>query len=481
MANGRLKILVFLDNEILIRNFVFGHSFDDLIRRHNVLFVFPSPPWRRIQIDPATLDLGARFVRAEVPIKRVELWNRLFRVDQIRIRLDKGYVARRKLYTSMLGWKATLQFTIYGLPGVFSFFKRSIKHSLAANPCSALSSLIEREKPDLMLHPSTFDGYFINDVIGEGKRNGVPTVMVMNSWDNPSLKCSMSGQADFTVVWGEQTVRHVEKFMRIPREKTCILGAAQFDIFKAPPRLSREGFCREHGIDPARTVVMYAGSSRQTDEYAHLRLLDDAIERGLIGPTTVVYRPHPWGRCGVKGERIANHPWRHVVVENSMRDYVDGVAKGKVGGFLDNADYYRAHDVLSSIDALISPLSTIILEAILHGKPTLCFLPIEEGQVSITCRRGLDHFVELFRSQAMVVCYSIHKLIDGVRILIDRSKDPSFAALAKKEATFFVKQPDEPYSVALANLIEDICKSSVGNRFEPIIKRVDSTSSVRFL
>ena len=463
-ATSRLKIFVFLDNEILIRNFVFGHSFDDLVRRNNVVFVFPAPTWRRIQIDPATLDLGTRFVQVEIPSKRLELWNLLFRVDQIRIRLDKAYAARRRVYVSMMGWKATLQFTIYGLPGVFSLFKRAIKHKLAANPCSALSSLIEREKPDLMLHPSTFDGYFINDVIGEGKRSGVPTVLVMNSWDNPSLKCSMSGQADFTVVWGEQTARHAEKFMHIPRAKTHILGAAQFDIFKAPPRLSRDGFCREHGIDPLRTVVMYAGSSRQTDEYEHLRLLDDAIERGIIGPATVVYRPHPWGRCGMKGERIADHPWRHVVVENSMRDYVDGVAKGKAGGFLDNADYPRTHDVLSSIDALISPLSTIILEAILHGKPTLCFLPLEEGQVAISCRLGLDHFVELFRSQTMVVCNSMHKLVDGVRILIDRSKDPSFAALAEKEAAFFVKQPDEPYSVALANFIEDVCKSSADNR-----------------
>jgi len=64
----------------------------------------------------------------------------------------------------------------------------------------------------------------------------------------------------------------------------------------------------------------------------------------------------------------------------------------------------------------------------------------------------------------MVVCNSMHKLVDGVRILIDRSKDPSFAALAEKEAVFFVKQPDEPYSVALADFIEDVCKSSADNR-----------------
>ncbi len=209
---------------------------------------------------------------------------------------------------------------------------------------------------------------------------------------------------------------------------------------------------------------MYAGSSRQTDEYSHLLLLDDAIDRGLIGLAAVVYRPHPWGRCGVKGERIGSHPWRHVVFENSMRQYIDGIASGTPGGFLDNADYYRAHDVLSSIDALISPLSTIILEAIIHGKPTLCFLPIEEGQDAISLRLGLDHFVELFRSQAMVVCNSRHKLVDGVCTLIDRSKDPSFSALAKKEAAFFVQQPKEPYSIALANFIENVCEASAGNR-----------------
>ena len=41
-------------------------------------------------------------------------------------------------------------------------------------------------------------------------------------------------------------------------------------------------------------------------------------------------------------------------------------------------DYSDTHVVLSHVDYVISPLSTILIEAGIHGKPLMCFLPLED-------------------------------------------------------------------------------------------------------
>ena len=65
-----------------------------------------------------------------------------------------------------------------------------------------------------------------------------------------------------------------------------------------------------------------------------------------------------------------------------MREYLFNIPKGnKV--FLE-ADYLDTRDILESVDGVISPLSTILLESMIIGKAPLCFMPIDEEEA--------DHF-----------------------------------------------------------------------------------------
>lgn len=447
-------MVVLLDNDIVVRNFVFSSAFDALAREHDVKFVFPARTWRRLTVAPEDIPLGAPFVRVDVPEARIALWRQLTQVGQLRY--GDGQRGKRKMIRSTLGWKASALFTLYGLPGMFFVYGRWMLRRLAVTPCTELANLLEREQPDVLIHPSTFEGYFINDFVALGKEMGVPTVLIMNSWDNPSLKQAMAGQPDVTVVWGEQTVRHAQKFMAIPRSRTRVLGAAQFDVFSAPPRLTREEFCREHRVAEGNKLLLYAGSSRNSDEFSHLRILDGAIESGKLGKdVSLIYRPHPWGRGGKAGDRIARHPWKHVVFESSMVEYIESISTAGKANFL-NAEYRRTHDVLANIDALISPMSTIILESILHRKPTMCILSLDERNANISSRLGLDHFDELFRSPAMLVCNNTNELVESTCKLLKRCGDMGFTGLLGKEAEFFVKSSSAPYSESLCQLVEEL-------------------------
>jgi hypothetical protein len=287
-----------------------------------------------------------------------------------------------------------------------------------------------------------------------GRRFGVPTVAIMNSWDNPSTKRTVVDQPDWVLVWGPQTKAHAVRYMKMRPDRVVEFGAAQFDVFSTPPRVTRAEFCRRHGIDPAKRVLLYAGSSKGSDEFHHLCMIEEAIDRGELNNLVVVYRPHPWGDGGYKGERLLDHPWRHVVIDNSMRAYLEGVRAGRKTISL--ADYADTHDTLSSVDALVSPLSTIILEGAMHGKPVLCFIPEQKEGSSFNLQKRLIHFEEMFANSLIRKAYGESALVGAVASLTEKIANSRFIAELRESCAEFVTPFDQPYGERFSAFIASI-------------------------
>lgn len=449
----RLKILIFIESDFVIRNFLKSGAFNNLIAEHDVTYVMPSPSYKRFVAPFEPEIFTAPIQRVDVPEDRVLMWKWLFLRDQLRPSFNKFLRERRKTYAYMIGYKAAFLFTLAHVPGLTPIFNRYIKKRLAANPCHELENLLEQERPDILIHPSTFDGCYIDDLVKEGRKRSIPTLLIMNSWDNPSLKRSMAGIPDWVSVWGEQTKQHTHRFMNIPLERIAKLGAAQFEVFRHPPRISREDFCREHNIDHNKTLVLYAGSSRNTNEMAELKLLDEAIDRDELGNITMIYRPHPWGNGGGPGGKdIIHTKWKNICIENSMKQYLLRLSNGDKTP--DTADYRRTHDILCSIDALISPFSTIILEGALHGKPVMCLMTNETENIKY--RKNLVHFEEMFSLDSILVAHESSELKIGILDLVAKANDLDFKSNLIKEMKFFVEQSDKPYDIALTEFIETV-------------------------
>ena len=372
-----MKILIFIEHDIVIRHFIDSGVFSALIIKHNVVFIFPEKGHKRVKRNIKDLKLNASYRHIKINEKRYKIWKRLFQVDLLRWKLGEDFKTLRTLHREMIGWKATIHYTLLGIPGIFNIFKYRSFFRISREPYECLDKLITKEEPDILIHPSVLDGVFINDLIQTSQDTNLPLVVIMNSWDNPSTKRAMVGNPDWLLVWGDQTKRHAIEYAEMSPDRVINFGAAQFDVYKKPPRINRDTFCKTHCIRPETTIILYAGSSKGTDEYAHLMLIDKAIERGEFGDVTVVYRPHPWGNGGMGGERIINNSWKNVCIESTMLTYLKEVSNGN--NSMSFPDYHDTHDTLSSVDVVISPLSTILLEGALHGKPVLCFLPVEES------------------------------------------------------------------------------------------------------
>ena len=357
-----MKVLVFIEADLTVRHFVHSGVFADLAAKHDVTFVFPEPGYKRMgEVDVSRLDLrGAAYAHLTVHQGRQTLWKPLFQIDQLRWRPGEHWRSIRMLYRTNIGPKAAALYTVLSLPGVYPPVRAFLYRKLAERPYHDLQSLLDAYRPDVVIHPCVLEGVYINDLIEALPKRRIPFIAIMNSWDNPSTKRAMMGTPDWLLVWGDQTNKHAIEYAKMPPDRTVNFAAAQFDVFRRQPSISRDAFCRQHDIDPDTRILLYAGSSKDSDEFSHLRVIEEAIDAGRLSNVTVVYRPHPWGGGGKGGERLLDYPWRHVRIENGMRAYLESVAAGSKEKFL--SDYRKTHDLLCVIDALVSPLSTIIVE-----------------------------------------------------------------------------------------------------------------------
>ena len=193
---------------------------------------------------------------------------------------------------------------------------------------------------------------------------GLPSVMLVWSWDNLSSKAVLHEHPDHLLVWNELQVDEAERLQGIPRDRVDALGAPSFDEFfsalETVERPAREG-----------KTILYLGSSmnisREEPEAvfpAWLAAVRAAPDRA-VREAKVVVRPYPGGGS-----------WRRWRPESA--DFT--VERGKK---LAPAGLARA---LAGVDAVIALNTSGELEAAIAGLPVVTFragaaAPGQEGSV----------------------------------------------------------------------------------------------------
>lgn len=130
------------------------------------------------------------------------------------------------------------------------------------------------------------------------QRAGIKTAAAVLSWDNLTSKGRLPHGCDRYIVWTPQMAEHALQFHpELRPDQIAITGTAQFDAHRDPSlRVSREEFCRQMGLDPARKIIVYAGltESLMPDEPALIEEIAQAVSAGRIsGRPQFLVRPHP--------------------------------------------------------------------------------------------------------------------------------------------------------------------------------------------
>ena len=138
-----------------------------------------------------------------------------------------------------------------------------------------------------------------------------------------------------------------------------------------------------------------------------------------------------------------------------MKKYMEGIKNN--GYYLTFPDCSDTHVVLSYCDCVISPLSTILIEAAMHGKPVMCFIPLEDIEAKhFQTVHSLPHFREFQNEPQVILAKSRIELISKVKLLFNQINDRNFSKKMKKISEKYVSNFNSSYADRILSLVEGL-------------------------
>ncbi len=295
---------------------------------------------------------------------------------------------------------------------------RSIHHG--AVPADHYLELLRRERPDIVVITPLLElGSSQHEQLRAARALGIPTVLVVHSWDNLTTKGLVHIQPDLVAVWNDAQAREAVDLLGLDADRIVVTGAQAWDHwFDWQPSSTREIFCSELGLDANRPFVVYLGSSSfiAPDEAAGVLSWIEALRDSRhpeLADIGLVVRPHPTNP--VRGSGLSQ-------VQLEVRD--DIVLFPRDGeNPTDERSRRQYFDTLHHATAVVGVNTSAFLESAILGKPvhTVLWRDYRETQ------KGTVHFRHLLDSAAPLLRVAT-SLEEHARQLAETIREPEVTA-----------------------------------------------------
>ncbi|GAB4360808.1 MAG: hypothetical protein Kow0026_23450 [Oricola sp.] len=495
------KILIFIPSPNEVQRFVIGRAFEKLVRHFDVVYVLPEAERERMLplIGDAVADADIEFF--DIDADRFKSWSRLFkaacyqyahksrsfalRIDAGRysdaagarqLTLDRGRYGGKTLIG---GLPARLMARV--LPGaasrkkvrresamrmfnpkVYADFREKTLASLGRN--KALEALIAEHDPLVVIVPSSLLDIFCNDVIWAAGETGYTSIVLQSGWDNLSSKGILQHLPDYMGVWGEQSAGHATAIQGMDKRRLVRLGAPHYEVLSPASPDTCSQMRAELGVGNDEKLVLFGGSFRQFDETAALHELEAHIENRNLN-CKILYRPHPY-RLDREGEAdFFEIDWKHIVFDPEMRERYRH-SKAEAGYIKRERPIYSMEylaSVISAADAVMSPMSTLLLESMIIGKPSMAIAFSDDRHVyNAATASDMTHFSALKkRDAALIWCATRNDFLSDFDRLISRKADKSLSRAQGEIIANVVTREPGTYAERLMTFMADVVAPAV--------------------
>jgi hypothetical protein len=265
---------------------------------------------------------------------------------------------------------------------------------------SDIDAFLTAQRPDaLVLSPMVGIGFTQADFVKSARALGIPSAMLVFSWDNLSNKGLIHEMPDRVLVWNDIQLREAIKLHKCPEHRIVITGAPRFDeFFDMQPASTRAEFCQLAGLDPVRPIITYLGSSKfvaaaeQAFVTRWIAAIRSSADPALAGAGLLI-RPHPAGEKNWHADSSTDVRWPKVGEKATVsRPFGDDRAV-VMNSPMQNADVVL-YDTVHHSAAIVGLNTSAEIEAAIVGRPVFTILDSNaKGQ------QGTLHFHYLLRAR----------------------------------------------------------------------------------
>lgn len=300
---------------------------------------------------------------------------------------------------------------------VLSFIERTASKALRNN--DEYRDLLERVNPSLVFNGSHVHSNNAIQAVQAAQWLGIPTATFIFSWDNLTSQGRILLPYDYYIVWNEALKRQLlEMYDWISPENVYVTGTPQFDFhFRPEFYRSREEFCKGHGLNPERPVVLYSTgmANHMPGEPEIVEQIADILKDAKGSPQLLV-RVYPKDRTN-----------RFEELRKRRKDIIfPKIAWHESWLTPDFEDSFDLVNTLRHVEFGINIASTISLELCMFDKPAINvgYNPpsVPAAEKRFADYYNFDHYRPLVESGAIEVAWNI----DEMRALVDLAlREPS--------------------------------------------------------
>lgn len=233
-------------------------------------------------------------------------------------------------------------------------------------PVNKAKDVIAELNPRLVVWPTSISDMVDFEVILAARKRGIPLLASEQSWDNLTTKGAFYIRPEKLLVWGAYSKEKAFSEHSFKPDEVSITGTPQFDIYRNVNGLKDRGkWFAERNLDSRRKLILFGGAtiSKYNDERMVLNYLSQAIDQEKLPPSYICYRPHPRAKIRIKNESLRDIP--NVIIDYGL-DGKDGATWA-----INSDDARERAEGLLACDIVITPFSTMLIEAALLGKPSV--------------------------------------------------------------------------------------------------------------
>lgn len=247
-------------------------------------------------------------------------------------------------------------------PAVALFTKLFRLLDRAVPPDRAIMAELRESKPDVLVVSPIVDlGSEQVSWLRAAKAVGIPSCLLVASWDNLTNKGLVLTPPDKVVLWNSFQKEEAVTMHGLPEASVVATGAQLYDQwFARTPTTDYPTFCARFGFDASKPTILYCGSSifiaRNEAEFVR-RWLDTlrSSDIAAVAEANVLIRPHPMHQ--VPFEDLDVDAWGRVAIHP------------RSGGMPVNEDAQAEYfDAIHHCTAVVGINTSALIEASIQGK-----------------------------------------------------------------------------------------------------------------
>lgn len=397
---------------------------------------------RRLLVEPdvqviclTRLTERAAHYQKEIPHARIRyavyaaspsgFWERVFSVLKFHLIRTATTDLKRRMYRSR------------GIGVMVYWLGRAVNRVLARRPVRTLArffdarlvrepeavALLKKLRPDAVFAAHLFDDAEIA-ILREAKRLGIPSVGFINSWDKLTARSAIRLLPDRLIVFNNIVKQEAIVHADIPEEKIAVSGIPQYDQYVSDTPVSREEFCRANGLDPAKSIILFApmGRAFSDSDWEVIDLLHEITGAGSLVKSVelfVRFQPNDF----FEEREITKRPWLKYAYPGTRFGTARGGDWDMSFAELRNLTATLAHSAL-----LVCYASSMSVDAAHFDKPVINInfelKPASSLAKSPTQYYATEHYANVLATGGVKLVESPEELLQWInRYLTDPSLD----------------------------------------------------------